>query len=158
VIVGGEQDRDAAARLADGLGKWGNQSLREKFGRSGEDISGPWNAHRDSKYRMTAGPMHLAACSRGFPVVEISCHPLTGESFAIPKLTKNVSARWLKEHSVLQPEKHAGPMQSIVRVARSTLPFLGIFRSVKFFGAARIVLSRKEGCGTTGEAGTQVGD
>jgi len=148
VIVGGEQDRDAAARLAEGLGKWGinlagKLTIRETSAvleRTRIVIS------NDS------GPMHLAAAA-GVPVVEISCHPLTGDPLH-PNSPKRFRP-WLKEHSVLQPEKPRDPCNLSCEWHEAHC-ILGISVG-EVLGAARIVLSRKKDAAPQA-SGTQVGD
>jgi ADP-heptose:LPS heptosyltransferase len=96
VVVGGEQDRPAAAQLA------------EELGASGSNLAGQLTIRQTGAVlectrlmiANDSGPMHLAAAA-GIPVVEISCHPADGDASHT-----NAPQRfhpWSEEYEVLQP-------------------------------------------------------
>jgi len=102
LIVGGPEDRERALELQENLGTAavnfaGEMTLRQ---------TGALLEHAQLIVTNDSGPMHLAAAA-GAAVVEISCHPASGDS-----LHYNSPVRfrpWVTEYTVLQPQQPAEP-------------------------------------------------
>jgi lipopolysaccharide heptosyltransferase II len=105
LIIGGPQDREKGRQLQENLGTGainfaGEMTLRQ---------TGALLEHVPLVVANDSGPMHLAAAA-GAAVVEISCHPTSGNP-----LHSNSPARfhpWAKEYVVLQPPQAAEPCAS----------------------------------------------
>ena len=102
LIIGGPEDRERALELQQNLGTAaisfaGEMTLRQ---------TGALLEHVPLVVANDSGPMHLAAAA-GAAVVEISCHPTSGDP-----LHSNSPVRfhpWVKEYAVLQPSQAAEP-------------------------------------------------
>jgi ADP-heptose:LPS heptosyltransferase len=102
LIIGGPEDRKRALQLQENLGTAavsfaGEMTLRQ---------TGALLEHVPLVVANDSGPMHLAAAA-GAAVVEISCHPASGDSLHV-----NSPVRfhpWVEEYAVLQPPRAAEP-------------------------------------------------
>jgi heptosyltransferase-2 len=105
LIIGGAEDRERALQLQENLGTAalsfaGEMTLRQ---------TGALLEHVPLVVANDSGPMHLAAAA-GAAVVEISCHPSSGDP-----LHYNSPVRfhpWVKEYAVLQPPQAEQPCTS----------------------------------------------
>jgi heptosyltransferase-2 len=105
LIIGGPEDREMARQLQENLGNAavsfaGEMTLRQ---------TGALLEHVPLVVANDSGPMHLAAAA-GAAVVEISCHPTSGDP-----LHFNSPVRfhpWVKEYAVLQPPQATEPCTS----------------------------------------------
>jgi heptosyltransferase-2 len=105
LVVGGGEDRDRAARL------------QEEIGRAAMDFAGQMTLrqtaalleHAQLVVANDSGPMHVAAAA-GAAVVEISCHPVTGDP---NHANSPVRFRpWTSDYAVLQPAEAVHPCNS----------------------------------------------
>jgi ADP-heptose:LPS heptosyltransferase len=105
LIIGGPEDRESALQLQENLGTSaasfaGEMTLRQ---------TGALLEHVPLVVANDSAPIHLAAAA-GAAVVEISCHPTSGDP-----LHSNSPARfhpWVEEYAVLQPPQAAEPCTS----------------------------------------------
>jgi ADP-heptose:LPS heptosyltransferase len=105
LIIGGPEDRERARELQENLGNAavsfaGEMTLRQ---------TGALLEHVPLVVANDSGPMHLAAAA-GAAVVEISCHPTSGDP-----LHRNSPIRfhpWANKYIVLQPPQAAEPCTS----------------------------------------------
>jgi ADP-heptose:LPS heptosyltransferase len=105
VAVGGPEDRDRGSRLVRDLGADATSLAGELTLRQTAAL------FESTRLAITndSGPMHLAAAA-GAAVLEISCHPSTGDP-----CHRNSPARfhpWAKEYAVLRPSQPSEPCTS----------------------------------------------